>query len=443
MQRGTKFASVRWMNQPAYAMEDDGARPISGGLLAFGRLLTVVLLLAVSPLTLFMFGWQYFDTGGSPLEKFHPATLLAVALLALLATNQARNPISGLIALMQRNQGLIPYFVAIGFMIAYTAVILKQPVTIFIETFAGAALMFLLFQDLDEKAGRTLARIIHLVMFANAMLAFYEVFNGFHLTPLVVNGEVLAEEPRATALLGHPLGNAILAGAYVVMLALGGGRDLPVALRPIVFVVALASLVPFGGRAATGAALLSLVFLVVKRLWDITRGASFEPRSVIAGLVIGPLAAITLVAADEMGAFDTLTNRLFDDEGSAGTRIEMFELFKYLTPYDWVFGPDPASLMTWVRLHGLEYGIESFIVAFVLNFGLLCAVVFFPPLALFFLTLARAGRPGSGLAVVYFLAVSLTSISLSSKSPTLSIFVMLLVILLRPPQLEGAVSGET
>ena len=426
-----KFASGCPMDQTADATADDAVRPVAGRLLAFGRMVTVVLLLCVSPLTLFMFGWQYFDTGGSPLEKFHPATLLALALLLLVAS-QAGNPISGLLALIQRNQGLIPYFAAIAFMIGYTAVILKQPVTIFIETFAGAAVMFLLFQDLDEKAGRTLARIIHLVMFANAMLAFYEVFNGFHLTPLVVNGEVLADEPRATALLGHPLANAILAGAYVVMLALGGARDLPVALRPVVFVVALASLVPFGGRAATGAALLSLVYLVLKRMWDITRGATFEPRSVIAGLVIGPLAAIALVAAYEMGAFDTLTNRLFDDEGSAGTRIEMFELFRYLSVYDLVFGPDPGVLLTWVRLHGLEYGIESFVVAFVLNFGLLCALIFLPPLALFFVTVMRGCRPGAGLAIVYFLAVALTSISLSSKSPTLSVFVMLLTVLLRP-----------
>ena len=112
--------------------------------------------------------------------------------------------------------------------------------------------------------------------------------------------------------------------------------------------------------------MLSLVYLVLKRMWDIARGATFEPRSVIAGLVIGPLAAIALVAAYELGAFDTLTNRLFDDEGSAGTRIEMFELFRYLSVYDLVFGPDPSVLMTWVRLHGLEYGIESFVIAFVL-----------------------------------------------------------------------------
>ena len=135
--------------------------------------------------------------------------------------------------------------------------------------------------------------------------------------------------------------------------------------------------------------------------------------------------------AYELGALDPLTNRLFDDEGSAGTRIEMFNLFGYLTVTDLIFGPDPAVLMTRIRLHGLEYGLESFVVAFILNYGLLCTAVFFPALFLFFYRLKNATRDGSLLAIIYFLAVSLTSISLSSKSPVLSIFTLMLLVLLR------------
>ena len=414
---------------------------------AFGSLLTasrtwiVVLLLLVSPLTLYMFGWQYFDTGGSPLEKFHPATLLAAALFLVMAASYG-NPLVGFAEIFKRHTALIPYLTANLFMMAYAAMIVKLPVTIFIETFIGAALIFLLFHDLDETAARRLALLVHALLAMNALLAFYEVFAGFRLTPLVINGEELLDEPRATSLLGHPLGNALLMGGYVVMLALGGGRDLPVALRPICFLIALASLVPFGGRAATAATLVALLLLGLRRALAILQGAPFDARSVLAGLIILPLAGLGLVAAYELGAFDTLAGRLFDDEGSAGTRIEMFELFRYLSAYDLIFGPDPNTLMTWVRLHGLEYGIESFVVAFVLNYGLLATFLFFPPLALFFYHLMRCSRPGAGLVIVYFLAVSLTSISLSAKSPTLSIFVMLLSILMRPEILQQDPSSE-
>ena len=94
--------------------------------------------------------------------------------------------------------------------------------------------------------------------------------------------------------------------------------------------------------------------------------------------------------------------------------------------------------MTWVRLHGLEYGIESFVVAFILNYGLLCTALFFPPFAMYLYYLKTSLRPGTGLVIVHFLAVALTSISLSSKSPTMSVFVMLLTILMRPDQASSA-----
>lgn len=408
-----------------------------GTLMPVARAFIVASLLAVSPLALYMFGWQYFDTGGSPLEKFHPATLVAGLVLVMMAA-QYGNPLTGLIEIIGRHKPLIPYFAANLFMIYYTSAFLKLPVTIFIETFIGAALVFIVLADAGERIAHRLALLIHALMFVNAALGFYEVIAGFRLTPLVINGEDLLDEPRSTALLGHPLANAMLMGTYIVMLAQGGARDLPKLLRPICFFVALASLIPFGGRAATAATLAALGYLAIRRLFDILTGAEFDIRSVIAGIIVVPLAAFGLVIAFEMGAFDTLTNRLFDDEGSAGTRIEMFALFRYLSAYDLIFGPDPNMLMTWVRLHGLEYGIESFVVAFILNYGLLCTVLFFPPLAMFLYYLKTSLKPGTGLILIHFLAVALTSISLSSKSPTMSVFVMLLTILMRPDQARSA-----
>jgi len=407
-----------------------------GGLIAAGCTVIVASLLAISPLALYMFGWQYFDTGGSPVEKFHPATLAAIGVLLAMATTYG-NPLTGLIEIAKRHEALLPYLAANGFMIVYAAIILKLPVTIFIEVFVGAAIIFVVFANQNERLAHRLALLIHALLMANAVLGFYEVMTSTRMTPLVINGEDLLDEPRATALLGHPLANAMLMGTYVVMMAQGGARDLPRWLRPVVFLIALASLIPFGGRAATAATMVCLAYLGSQRLIAILRGATFDTRSVIAGIVAVPLAAVALLAALDLGAFDTLTNRLFDDEGSAGTRIEMFALFRYLSAYDLVFGPDPNMLMTWVRLHGLEYGIESFIVAFVLNYGLLATALFFPTFGLFLYHMKQRLRPGAGLVIACMLAVALTSISLSAKSPALSIFVMTLTILMRKTKRSG------
>ena len=60
------------------------------------------------------------------------------------------------------------------------------------------------------------------------------------------------------------------------MLALGGGRDLPAILRPVALIVAIASLAPFGGRAATAFSLLTLTFLGMRQIWRALRGAQFK-----------------------------------------------------------------------------------------------------------------------------------------------------------------------
>ncbi|MBX9925287.1 MAG: hypothetical protein K2Y05_02920, partial [Hyphomicrobiaceae bacterium] len=163
----------------------------------------------------------------------------------------------------------------------------------------------------------------------------------------------------------------------------------------------------------------------------ILRGGTFDTRAVIATMIAVPIAATFLVLALETGALATLLDRIEDDTGSAATRIEMFQLFRYLTVDDLLFGPRPDVLATWVAIHGLDYGIESFIVAFVLNYGLLCTAVFMPAFALFFRELTLVTRPGAWLPVTVFIAVALTSLSLSSKTPALSIFVILMCVLMR------------
>ena len=412
---------------PAASGRADGLERAIG----LGRWTVVTLLYTVSPLALVMFGWTYYDTGGSPLAKFHPSTLLAVGVVALVAMRRGANPVGGFVDIIRVNANLGPFLLATAIMMAYVTTILHIPVTLFIEVYLAAAVTLALFRGLSDREAEPLALTLHAILFFNAALAFYEVATGNRLTPLVVNGEDLVEETRASALLGHPLANAMIAGAYVLSLAQGGGRDLPVVLRAICFLTALASLIPFGGRAATGATLVGLGLLGARRIVAIIRGETIDPRTVVAALIVIPLAGLAVLVAFEMGLLDTLTNRIIDDEGSASTRLGMFELFNHLDTYDLMFGPEPGKLNTWIRLHGLEYGIESFPVAFVLNYGMVPALVFFPALISYFVELSRACRPGAALVVVYYIAVALTSISLSAKSPLLSVFAILVLVLLR------------
>ncbi len=62
-------------------------------IVGIGLQLIVLLFLTISPLALLMLGWQYEDTGGGPIEKFHPATLLLFAVF-LIALSVDGNPLT-------------------------------------------------------------------------------------------------------------------------------------------------------------------------------------------------------------------------------------------------------------------------------------------------------------------------------------------------------------
>ncbi len=257
------------------------------------------------------------------------------------------------------------------------------------------------------------------------------------MTPLVVNGEVLADELRSTALLGHPLANAAVVGSYVLMLTMGGRRDLAGVIGMMLFTLNLASMFVFGGRAATVLVAIALVLIGLQRLGGIFFGGTIRTHTVRTALIAMPLYCLLIAALSEYGFFDTFAARIVDDEGSASTRVAMFSIFEHVKFADLLFAPDAKQIGTWANIYGLDYGIENFVVAFILSFGFVATIVFLPTLLLFCRAVVRALRPKALWVFVYFFAVAMSSISLASKSQLLSTtVVMMMVLLRRSPAME-------
>lgn len=404
--------------------------PPPGLVFGLGLGLFVLVILTISPFALSTNGWNYGETGGTALEKMHPATLLAGFLL-LAAACVRGNPLSGFVNAGLDHPGLAVYFAGIGLLIAHAILWAGLPFTTFIDTFVGPAIVFLLFDRLPDERGRTLARLIHILFFVNALVGVSEFVFGYRLTPMVIEGTDIDEDWRSSALLGHPLTNAALTGAYMVILAGGGGRDLPGFLRLVLMLVAAAGMVVFGGRAATAFVIFFLIVFGLRRIFSVLAGAKFNPRMMLPLLVGLPILFVLIGAAWEAGFFDQFLSRLIDDEGSANTRVEMFELFRHISAYDLVFGPDQQQISTLAGIYGLEFGIESFWVAMILQHGFIVAIVFFLTLFFFCREVVLATARGSLAAFVYFFAVASTSVSLSAKSPSFAIFLVLVMVLLR------------
>jgi len=411
--------------------------PPDGRLIGLALAVVATLYLTISTLTLLNWGFNYDEAGGNVFEKIHPATFVAAATLLLAGLMQG-NPLTAIIGALDRYPGTALFVAMIGILIAYSIKIVGLPFTAFFDTFLAPVMVFFLFKDMrEERAGR-FVWLIHSLMVLNAVIGIGEFITGERLTPIVASGMVIADDWRSTALLGHPLANASLTGAYLLSLALGGAKDLPKPFAAGAFIVNAAAMVVFGGRASSVILLVLLGVLAARGGFRILRGERFDKTAVLTALIVIPIVALALTTLVEAGFFDQFLARFIDDKGSAEARVYMFELFQHLSWYELLLAPDPDQMATLKRIYDLDFGIESFWISFVLSYGIIPGLAFFAALFLFCRDVLRSIRPGGIWVFVFFFLVASTSVSLSSKSTVFAELLLMMLVMFRRPQIEMA-----
>jgi len=91
---------------------------------------------------------------------------------------------------------------------------------------------------------------------------------------------------------------------------------------------------------------------------------------------------------------------------------------------------DAEQVAALMRIEGL-HGLESFWVAFVLSYGLAVSLVFFAGLLAFLWDLVRSSSALALAPVIFFLLEATTSVSVSAKTTTFAMMVMLVMVFLR------------
>lgn len=394
---------------------------------------------------------HYESSGGSFLEKVHPGTWLAILALLL---HQAASPEPGrsLSRQIGRYPGLLLYGLSITAAFLYAVLVSKNPVTPFFDTFLLPALYFLLLESLDRRSARILGTILFAILAANALVGVIEFVVGvrFETPPLPDNvtddprhgGEAvfdwraaLATDWRASAFLGHPLSNAGVTAIAIAALCLNGASWLSPFLRIGVLGLQVLAMFAFGGRASLVASFLVLGVASLGHFLGFLHGRQRVPlRSLGYGMLAAPLLIVGVGALIEGGFFERAIERFANDSGSAQTRTAMFELFRPLTMESLLVGPDPAVVATNQRIEGLEFGIESFLVAFALQYGLLVAAMMLAGLGALCWSICQvAGRRAIAPLLVFFVTAS-TAVSISTKTTMFGMVVAIILLFMRRPE---------
>lgn len=406
------------------------------GVAALLAALAVLALFTLSPLMLDHLGIHYETLGGNGLEKLHPATYLAsLALLLFLAAQPSLLP--ALSVLGRRHWGTLVLGAGLGVAAFQVFRTDGLPIAALIDTFVLTAFLFVLLAHLAQPTRRRLEGLLHLLLALNALLGLAELASGLRLTPLVAAGIELTSDWRSSALLGHPLANAVVSGVYVLILALGGGRALAAPVKALAIALQLAAMPAFGGRVATALVLLVLGMLLVRAVLRFAGGARMSPLHFALLALAVPAGAGLLWFAAEIGLFERFLERFLNDEGSAGTRLSMLRLFDWVPLRDILLGPDPEWISSLQRVEGIEFGIESFEIALVFYYGAVVALILCIGIACFCVDVWRNAAPSGLVVLVYFLAVASTSLSIAGKTTTFAMAVSLIMLLL-PRERAGA-----
>jgi hypothetical protein len=398
----------------------------------------VVVLMAVSGGLLWHLGYNYDGLAGSPLTKLHPFTYFLFAALAWRAV-QSGAPVAYFEAKIARRPAAAWLLTMTALLVAGAILRAGPGMAGFVDTFGGPAVFALLLDDFDANDLRPLTLALHVVMTINALMALGEFAGHTLIFPYRLDGVAHLEDTRSTALQGHPLINAALTAIYVLSL-MGGAKDLKGATRAALLLLQFAALVVFGGRTGIVVTLAMTPLVALFHGFATLRRGRVSLLGAAALLAVIPLLGFGVLLALDSGLADTLLMRFVDDNGSAATRVIMFDMLSPFTLGELLVGPDIEQVESY-RVHfGLEQGVENPFIRMTLYQGGLVMAAVFLSLVWFFRELLK----GRGLRVIgpaIAMAVLLNaSESISVKTNFLDKLVLIFVCLF--PHLRASLAPQ-
>jgi hypothetical protein len=204
----------------------------------------------------------------------------------------------------------------------------------------------------------------------------------------------------------------------------------PILVRLPLIAFCLGSLMAFGGRTSLVTVLAMIGLAGSFEAFRLMRGKRMPLPAAILAICVLFAAGAVIFAALDLGIFDKMLLRFSSDKGSTLARYATFSLLSHFDWYELILGPNPVRVNALQSQLGLNYGIENFWIASVVQFGLVHTILLTIGLVCFFVELLRRSSPAVWAIVLLIIIIAASSVSFSSKNIQLAQFVVLIAILL-------------
>jgi len=391
--------------------------------------LAIVMLAVVSAPLLTEYKIHYVSTGGRFFEKLHPATYAVFLAFGVLLLRNG-NPIGEIDRIVTSAKSLL-VFLFCWSLLFVQCVVLHRPFTGIIDTFLLPVILSVVVWNLTPENKKPLVWAVHCLIWLNIAVGYYEHFSGHRLVVLTVGGVPVNGEWRSTAFLASPLAASSVVGLYVLALVLRPDLCRPLWLRVPAILVSLGSLaIAFGGRTALLSVLAIIACIATARVFRVAFGRRVSLPAVMLTICGLFLVSVTVLALYEYGVFDKMLMRFSSDKGSAHARLQSLHLLTLLGWKELILGTDPDRGTSLQSMTGLQYGIEDFWIACIVQYGVISTALITLGMGCFFFEVLRRSVSAAGIAVLFVTIDAASSVSFSSKNITLTLLVTLMVTLL-------------
>lgn len=235
------------------------------------------------------------------------------------------------------------------------------------------------FEDLSNSKISHLKKILLFFFLTECFLAIYErifTINIFPIKELTLN-EMLYSNPedwefRSTALLGHPLANAMAITTILSFILTGKFK---ISTKLFYVLIGYISLFCFNAR---GAIIISTI-LIIPYTFNLIKKNRHHKTLLYTISFLFLLAIGYLITNTSLGGRLLNMDKLLD--GSAQTRLDVFEFYRFLNIDTLLLGsPDSYQYLTTKLEAG---GVENGIIALIINWGLILTLIILPNLILF------------------------------------------------------------
>ncbi|SFE81870.1 VpsF family polysaccharide biosynthesis protein [Thermophagus xiamenensis] len=317
------------------------------------------------------------------------------------------------------------YLLIFSLLIIFSIFSLKSVPISFLPNNFFLPILVLITLSCSTKEEIKIARKILILFFVlSSLLAIFEKILHIHIfSSGFLRNNISIGEFRSTSFNDHPLNNSLITSVIMGFLLVS---EMKLFNKITLFMLGYVALLCFGSRSSSGLMILFLIVFIFKyqSLHKASGSFCIKKNTFVLYFLFFTATVIISVLLFNSSIADRILNNLTIDK-SILARVDVFNILRYLSFKEFVFGVNTDLIISYMRVSGLGNHIENFWILWVLWFGIPFTIL----LSYYFISfcwklISNYSSFSKKFVFAVFFVIASTNNSLAYSTTVISVFVL-------------------